>query len=160
MRSNLTPVTFWYRGRPFVVNVGPIRLEPKGAKSFTVSLAPEMRKDTDEIIPIRDFSVPEDEDHFTEVALRVIRRALSGERVVFGCAGGLGRTGLMLTAIQRICHPTDEDPIRSIRLHYDTRAVETRDQEQWIMALDLGPVARSLSLRLWARRFTLGVLGW
>jgi hypothetical protein len=58
--------------------------------------------------------------------------------VYVGCAAGLGRTGTFIAALARLAGI--EDGVAWTRAQYDRRAVETREQEAAVAALDVAAV--------------------
>ncbi len=58
--------------------------------------------------------------------------------VYVGCAAGLGRTGTFIAALARLAGI--EDAVAWTRAHYDRRAVETKEQEAAVAALDVAAV--------------------
>ena len=81
-------------------------------------------------LPIRDFSTIPEQDikMFGKRMLRVGRWMKAGERTVIYCAGGHGRTGLVLCWLLTQYEPMTEDPVAEIRHQYCPHAVETKDQ--------------------------------
>lgn len=58
--------------------------------------------------------------------------------VYVGCAAGLGRTGTFIAALARMAGIADG--VAWTRAHYDRRAVETKEQEAAVAALDVAAV--------------------
>ena len=58
--------------------------------------------------------------------------------VYVGCAAGLGRTGTFIAALARLAGI--EDGVAWTRANYDRRAVETKEQEAAVAALDVAAV--------------------
>jgi hypothetical protein len=84
--------------------------------------------------PIVDFSVPNNKEMVDNI-LDVTRLLSEGKNVLVHCAGGSGRTGLVVTGVIRQCGVAD--PIvwaRQVKTSY----VETNQQEEFVFAL---PVA-------------------
>jgi protein-tyrosine phosphatase/Ser/Thr protein kinase RdoA (MazF antagonist) len=83
--------------------------------------------------PIPDQGVPgRDEAH--DLARWLLEAVDAGESVVVHCMGGLGRTGTIAACalVQRGCSP--QDAIAAVRRCRGPRAVETREQEQFVRA--------------------------
>ncbi len=58
-----------------------------------------------------------------------------GKMLVF-CVGGHGRTGTALACLMVVCGWTSEDAIAWIRANYCRRAIETREQERYILQIE------------------------
>lgn len=97
-------------------------------------------------LPIPDYSVPPDEGKFKEVLGTIIRMSSTGTSVGFGCAGGIGRTGLMLGALHKV--GGSPDPLEDLKA-YHPGSPETAAQRRWIENLDVFDVRSSLN---WAWR--------
>jgi hypothetical protein len=102
----------------------------------TVNMTTEIPTRADVHIPTRDYSVPP-----VDKAVVGILKAyglLSVHKELFvGCMGGHGRTGLFLALMTKL---SDElygqsrgDPIMRVRNEYRPRAVETREQAEYVM---------------------------
>jgi len=85
-----------------------------------------------EVIDWPDFGVPRDRDAAAEQIRSAFARAQAGERVEVGCAGGLGRTGTVLACMAVLAGVPPGEAVQWGRTNYDTRAVETEEQEQWV----------------------------
>jgi len=85
-------------------------------------------------LPIRDYEAvaPEHLLLFGRNMLRLRHRLRDGERVLLFCAGGHGRTGLVLCYILLQHEPMINDPVAEIRHRYCERAVESRSQLEQI----------------------------
>jgi protein-tyrosine phosphatase len=79
-----------------------------------------------------DFGVPSSRADAVSAIVDAYRRALSGARVEVGCAGGLGRTGTVLACMAVIAGVPATEAVGWVRSHYDVRAIETADQEEWV----------------------------
>jgi protein-tyrosine phosphatase len=84
------------------------------------------------VIDWPDFGLPSDEEDLFDVVVDIHVRAKKGELVEIACYGGLGRTGTVLSclALRAGVHPPDA--VEWVRVHYDQRAVETKEQEEFI----------------------------
>ncbi|HMG44974.1 MAG TPA: protein-tyrosine phosphatase family protein [Acidimicrobiales bacterium] len=82
-----------------------------------------------------DFGILEDPAPVV-AALRSLRdRARAGEQVEVGCLGGHGRTGTALAALAVLgSHPPDE-AVAWVRANYCADAVETDEQEAFVVRL-------------------------
>jgi protein-tyrosine phosphatase len=63
----------------------------------------------------------------------VYGQAQAGERIEVGCIGGMGRTGTVLACFVVLCGLEPRDAIEWVRSNYDIRAIETSEQEQWVV---------------------------
>jgi len=82
-----------------------------------------------------DFGVPEDTAEVMAALRSVLARARAGERVEVGCLGGHGRTGTALACLAVLSgHPAGE-AVAWVRANYCADAVETADQEAFIVGL-------------------------
>jgi hypothetical protein len=80
-----------------------------------------------------DFGVPVDRGSLASVLRSLHEQASGGKRVELGCAGGHGRTGTALACLAVLCgHPAD-DAVTWVRAAYCPHAVETPDQEEFVM---------------------------
>jgi protein-tyrosine phosphatase len=85
-----------------------------------------------EVIEWRDFGLPVDEDAAALSIEAAHERAVRGELVEVGCAGGLGRTGTVLACFAVLAGVPPDDAVAWVRDTYDPRAVETAEQEEWV----------------------------
>jgi len=91
-------------------------------------------------LPIRDVDVPDErfEHRWQAVGPEIHQRLDAGERILIHCRGGLGRTGLVAARmlVERGCASRDAvHRVRAVR----PRAIETQDQEQYVLALQIQP---------------------
>jgi protein-tyrosine phosphatase len=84
-------------------------------------------------IPWADFGLPVDSEHAASQIEAAFSRAKRGEVVEIGCAGGLGRTGTVLACMAVLAGVDPADAVPWVRRTYDARAVETADQEEWVL---------------------------
>jgi protein-tyrosine phosphatase len=83
-----------------------------------------------------DFGVPDDPTQVLAALRSLLERARSGERVEIGCLGGHGRTGTALACLAVLGgHPAGE-AVAWVRANYCTKAVETSEQEAFVLGLD------------------------
>jgi hypothetical protein len=83
-----------------------------------------------------DFGVPDDAAPVVAAVRSVLDRARAGERVEVGCLGGHGRTGTALACLAVLSgHPRGE-AVAWVRANYCTDAVETAEQEAFVVELD------------------------
>jgi hypothetical protein len=86
----------------------------------------------DRHIPINDFSIPKQPIPEIQAAIRdAIRASILGKHVYVGCMGGWGRTGLFLSLMTKTMGVSD--PIHYVRKHYTPKAVETAEQEKYVI---------------------------
>lgn len=86
-----------------------------------------------EIIDWPDFGVPADSVVAAEQIRRVFSRAQEGQRIEIGCLAGLGRTGTVLACMAVLAGISAEDAVGWVREIYDPDAVETPEQERWVL---------------------------
>ena len=94
-------------------------------------------------LPIRDMGIPsqEFEDHWAEEG-ELIRHALRiGERVIFHCYAGLGRTGMMAARILVEMGMEPEAAIAAVRAA-NKRRIQTADQLEFVRTCE--PLYKSL----------------
>lgn len=108
-------------GGPFVLRT---------ADHFGVCLLEREHPGSDVWLPIDDFSVPRSTAATTDALKATLTALLEGQKVWVGCMGGFGRTGLFLALLARAAGC--ETPIAHVRETYCKRAVETREQEQYV----------------------------
>jgi hypothetical protein len=85
-----------------------------------------------DVIDWPDFGLPRDRDAAAAQIRSAFARAREGKRVEVGCAGALGRTGTVLACMAVLAGVPTADAVQWVRANYDTRAVETEEQEQWV----------------------------
>ena len=86
-----------------------------------------------ELIEWPDFALPLDGSRAASQIRGAYRRAVSGEDVEVGCFSGLGRTGTVLACMAILAGVPASGAVDWVRTHYDGRAVETREQEDWVL---------------------------
>lgn len=129
------------------IYAGPFFNYPGGM--FSVKLAPEVPKEANYTIPVRDFGVPEHPEPVYTALDLVLRRLPRDEPVYVGCMGGIGRTGLFLSLLAKTLGI--DDPIGYVRANYLAQAVETRAQEDYVAGFDVAPLrAKALQARLFS----------
>lgn len=80
-----------------------------------------------------DFGLPTNERDTVAHIRDAFQRARSGQHVEVGCLGGLGRTGTVLACMAILAGERAEEAVKWVRTNYDARAVETNEQEAWVM---------------------------
>ena len=86
-----------------------------------------------ELIDWPDFGLPADEARAVEQIVSAFERAKNGERLEIGCIGGLGRTGTVLACMAILAGVPTDGAVEWVRSTYDSRAVETLEQEEWVL---------------------------
>ncbi len=79
-----------------------------------------------------DFGVPTRDVDAARSIEEAYGAALTGCHVEVGCAGGLGRTGTVLACMAVLSGVNADEAVSWVRANYDSRAVETVDQEYWV----------------------------
>ena len=87
-----------------------------------------------ELIEWEDFGVPADRERAAGQIAAAFERARAGERVEIGCAGGLGRTGTVLACMATLAGVPSAEAVEWVREHYDSRAIENEEQEEFVRA--------------------------
>jgi len=85
------------------------------------------------VIPWADFGLPLDSEEAASQIEGAFMRAKRGELVEIGCVGGLGRTGTVLACLAVLAGVAPTDAVSWVRGNYDVRAVETSEQENWVL---------------------------
>jgi hypothetical protein len=81
-----------------------------------------------------DFGVPSDLDALRERLSAVLARAKAGDRVEIGCLGAHGRTGTALACLAIVDGHAPDSAVAWVRTNYCERAVETSEQEAFVLA--------------------------
>ena len=79
-----------------------------------------------------DFGVPRDDEHALSAILEALGRARSGQNILVGCRGGIGRTGTILASL---AVATGVPPRRArdwVGARYHSDAMETQEQHDWV----------------------------
>ena len=124
-----------------LVHGGPFRHAPAAMSGLCLLEAPPVLAQHDHM-PIEDFHVPENAARVEAALKGVFTELLRGRPVYVGCAGGWGRTGLMLSLIAKVAG--EAKPIAYVRKHYTPRAVETEALERYVADFDVRPLQRWL----------------
>jgi len=82
-----------------------------------------------------DFGVPRDEADVIASLRSLLERARTGERVEVGCVGGHGRTGTALACLAILAGHPQVEAVAWVRANYCADAVETAEQESFIVKL-------------------------
>ena len=86
-----------------------------------------------DVIDWEDFSLPADAEATAEAICKTFNRAKHGARVEVGCIGGLGRTGTVLACMAILAGIEPTQAVQWVRDHYDPAAMETPEQEAWVL---------------------------
>lgn len=87
---------------------------------------------TDVYFPITDRSVPKDVKEFKKLIEWTVEKLEAGKKVHAGCIGGHGRTGLFFAALV-ISMGISNDPIAYVRKNYCKKAVESKEQVEFLV---------------------------
>ena len=86
-----------------------------------------------ELIDWPDLELPRDRVRAAAQIRAAFSRAQAGEGVEIGCVGGLGRTGTVLACMAVLAGVESNDAVTWVREHYRPSAVETPEQESWVV---------------------------
>lgn len=132
----------------FEITGGPYRYKPPNRMG--VKMAVEVNLSCDVDVPTKDFDVPSVID--LKVGLiKALMLLHEGKQLYVGCMGGIGRTGLFLAALAKVSYEYERygwgrflrwdhrvhDPVAYVRKHYYSHAVETKEQKDYIAALNV-----------------------
>ena len=85
-----------------------------------------------DLVEWRDFGLPADAESAAGLIQGAFERARRGELVEVGCIGGLGRTGTVLACMAVLSGVPGHEAVAWVRRAYDSRAVETDEQAEWV----------------------------
>lgn len=126
-----------YRGRYYRVYGGRYAERPEfiaGHKTLGVCMAAEIGLPANVVCPVADFQVPT--ASLADEALgKTVMLVLTGAPVYVGCAGGIGRTGLMLALLAKAFG--EADPVQYVRKNYIPHAVETGNQKAFVASYEV-----------------------
>ncbi len=88
------------------------------------------------LLPIPDQGVPTHAEALAWVR-QAIERLQHGEKLVFHCLGGLGRSGMLAACVLAACGIPRQDAVARVRAARGPRALETTEQEQFTLHLPL-----------------------
>lgn len=91
-----------------------------------------------ELVDWQDFGLPRDPATAAATIRDAFARARAGERVEVGCVGGLGRTGTVLACMAVLAGVPAADAVGWVRRNYHVRAVETPEQEEFVLRFATG----------------------
>ena len=110
------------------------RQEDNSDRDFGVYMDPAWAPSWDaELIDWPDLGLPVDEDMAADQIVAAFTRAKNGEQVEVGCIGGLGRTGTVLACMAILAGVPADQAVQWVRANYDSRAVETLEQTEWVL---------------------------
>ena len=81
-----------------------------------------------------DFGTPYDRAELDASLAALLARARAGQRVEIGCLGGHGRTGTALACLAVMTGVAADDAVAWVRRVCCARAIETPDQEAFVVA--------------------------
>ena len=147
---------------------GPYRSKPNDF--YGVKMAVEIDKPCNVNIPTRDFDVPNEAQLITGL-IQTVAALVKGKKVYVGCMGGVGRTGLFLAALVTANNRakntsytnTATNCINYVRRHYNPHAVETKQQEDYLIWFDTVPVTKAIGTitrNPWLKYLPLKWLTW
>lgn len=130
---------------------GPYDRKPYGVPGIKLEPASKDR-DSAMIVdfPIPDFSTPT-EHELNDALIEIIRYLKKGAVVMYvGCLGGRGRTGLVMACLVRLLQEAkglrpDLNPIEVVREIYNSHAVETPEQERFVLNVDLSRALKEVT---------------
>lgn len=106
-----------------------------------VKMAAEIDHPHEISIPTEDFSVPTHAE--MEVGMVAALTALAeGNDIYAGCMGGVGRTGLFMGCMAKLMTDYEGgvvgycDPVKYVRKHYKSHAIETQEQQDFVRTFD------------------------
>ncbi len=133
-------------GRAVLLAGGPFDCRPDGLRGFCAARElTHLIAWGDMYLLIPDFGIPRREDTPWNVSyvLKQAFRVLLEDGVLYvGCAGGRGRTGLILALLAKATGL--HRPIDYVRATYHPEAVETDEQFQYVQDFDIRAVRRWL----------------
>lgn len=122
-------VEFSFKGVTRRMYGGSFFLAPDKADYLTINLMQEKPElDSTIYFPIRDYSIPQGREPLRKVFEDILA---SDQDVFVGCFGGKGRTGLFMAAFLK--YLGDQNPIPTVRAQYNSHAVETQQQADYVM---------------------------
>jgi len=81
-----------------------------------------------------DFGAPDDPDVVVAEVAGLLDRARNDELVEIGCLGAHGRTGTALAVAAVLCGVAPTDAVDWVRVNYCDRAIETPEQEAFVLS--------------------------
>lgn len=130
-----------FRGSSFQLYGGRYLDIPEGM--IGVNMAVEINRPCEVSIPTVDFNVPS-VDAMSTGLYKTVEFIVEGNAVYAGCAGGVGRTGLLLALVCKAWGISD--PINYVRAQYCAHAVETEQQRKYVEQFVIDPKIKFLIL--------------
>ena len=130
---------------------GPFKnFDPTTRRLIGVKMAVEINHPHDLSVPTRDYSVPKLDD--LEDALKEVFRFIRlGNDIYVGCMGGVGRTGLFMGCLLKCIDVYEgkvvdvNDIVGRVRKMYNSHAVETNEQKEFIGKFDVSYVVSRMN---------------
>ena len=129
MNSAIKTFTFKFGAVDRTITGGPYRDRFKD--HLGIKMAEEIKAPCEIDIPTRDFDVPKVDDLDKGIRASLIPIA-RGQKVYFGCMGGIGRSGLYAAALAKTLGIPE--PVKYVRANFKPHAVETEQQMKYIDA--------------------------
>lgn len=122
---------------------GPFRRYVPGTRRLAgVKMAAEISHPHEISIPTEDFCVPDVGDMKNGLLL-ALHELAKGNDIYAGCMGGIGRTGLFMGCMAKLCmdyhggtYLGHSDPVKFVREHYIPHALETEEQQDYARTFD------------------------
>lgn len=122
-------VEFSFKGVTRRMYGGSFFMAPDKNDYLTINLMQEKPElDSSIYFPIRDYSIPQGREALRKVFEEILA---SDQDVYVGCFGGKGRTGLFMAAFLK--YLGNPNPIPTVREQYNSHAVETQEQANYVM---------------------------
>jgi hypothetical protein len=137
-------------GRTVRIHGGPI-VRAGGLTMHRLNLraeAPDLVAES--FLPIKDYSVPDPVPAYRALE-RFLNQAIEDGEVFVGCAGGIGRTGLIMALCAKAAG--DPNPIKTVRAQYKSHAVETMEQNGFVSGFPTALLAVNLNRAAFVRAF-------
>ena len=113
------------------VYIGLDRFEMGGSNQWPWEKS-KIKKAIEFAFHITDMAAPSNATDFKNMIDWVCNQLHEGKKVHVGCMGGHGRTGTVLVAVYAQM-TGDKDAIQYVRQHYCTKAVESKEQVNFLM---------------------------
>ena len=86
-----------------------------------------------ELVTWPDLGLPDEPEVAARQMAAAFGRAQDGELVEVGCLGGSGRTGTVLACMAVLAGVPGDEAVAWVRGAYRAQAVETPEQEAWVL---------------------------